>query len=490
MIFHKKQTVRVLVKGGILTPTNFLRILKVARLAGNEQVHFGSREDLLFDVMATKMNQVNESFSNLNIDYVIHGKKGTKIQNIVSSYVACDLAASTKWLSSGNLLQVLEIFKYRPSLRINISDPEQNMVPLMFGNLNFIASSIQHYWYLFIRRNETETPQRWPVLVLSSDIGVLSQAIESRWQGALDIFDLFESIQAKLNLNIRRIEADLSLEFKYPHDYEGFGKMYNSQNYWAGFYWRNNAYEIDFLEELCQLCINTSISKICITPWKSFLVKDIREKDLIQWHRLLGRFGITMRHSSFDLNWHLPFNDKIAFRLKRKIVKSFDKVDVCVHGLTFGIKTKAEPDFYSIKIDRKPGLRFLKGFDIFATYSIYYAKDFNPNLCEYSEYATKVPRYRVAESLRALTLKFYSQLKKTSEPVKPQIVSEIKKQMVFQCKSCLSIYDENKGVLSLNIEAGTRFISLPESFCCQTCGAPKSDFKQVYFENILKAALS
>ena len=493
MIWNKKQTVRVLAKGGILTPSYLLSILKIARLAGSSTVHFGSRQDLLFDVKKDQMQPVKEAFMSLNTDYIIHGKGGQKVQNIVSSYVSSDIMASTPWLSSGNFLFVLENFKYQPILRINITDPVQSMVPLMFGHLNFIASPIQHYWYLYIRRTEDELPVRWPVMVLSGDIGTLSEEIEQNWSKFQhgNVSDWFEIIKTQFEYSSRKIESELTIDFKYPHDYEGFGKMYSSQNYWAGFYWRNNAYEIDFLEELCHLCSNTGVSKICVTPWKSFLVKEIQEKDLILWNRLLGRFGITMRHSSFELNWHLPLQDKLAFRLRRNIVKAFDKVDVCVHGLTFGIKIKPEPSFYSIKIERMPGIKFLKGFDIFATYKISHVKNFNPNLCEYIEFASQVPRHRVAGELQSLTLKFFGQLIKTTEPNVAKVASQkMELHSVYQCKNCLSIYDARKGAPSMDIPVNTDFAMLPDDFKCYTCETPKSEFQQVYYENILKSALS
>lgn len=300
--------------------------------------------------------------------------------------------------------------------------------------------------------------------------------------------DFFEFIQTSLDYTWRKIESPLSFEKPLLQDYEGFGKMYNSQNYWAGFYWRNNCYSISFLEEVCNLCFRTNISKICLTPWKSFLVKEIHEKDLLYWHRLLGRFGINMRHSSFELNWHLPLRDKHAFHLKRFIVKKFDKVDVCVHGLTFGIKTKPEPLFTSIVIEKKPGLKFLKRFNPFLTYTVLYARDFNTNNFMYEEYMTKVSRNRLPEVLQNITLKYYAQLIETNTKpdIKPNL-EKIEKHVVYQCIHCFSIYDEeaeNSGKGSEKL----LFANLPETFCCPLCDAPKADFRKTYMSHLIKEA--
>jgi len=492
MMWRSKQTVRVLAKGGILTPSFLLNILRIAQLSGNKHVSFGSRQDVLFNVSLTQMGVVEAAFNDSQIDYIIHRKKGQKFQNIVSSYVSSDLMPSVKWLSSGNYLQILDNFKYQPMLRVNIIDPVQSLVPYFFGHLNFIASSIQDYWYLYIRKDEQSMPVRWPLLILGNDIASVAQCIEQQWKlmNGGSVSEWFELVQGLCQYNGRRIEAELPLDFKYPFDYEGFNKMYNSQNYWAGFYWRNNSYDIAFLEEMCQLCFQTGISKICLTPWKSFVVKEVKEKDILQWNRLLGRYGITMRHSIFDLNWHLPLNDKHALRLKKNVVKWFDKSDVCVHGLTFGIKTKPEPDFYSIKIDYKPGVKFLGRFDIFESYTISYAKNFNPNLCEYIDYARQVPHHRVAGVLQAVSKKFFGQLSAL-----PTAIIQIPKQegneayIVHQCKHCLTVYDPTVGIPEQNIVSNTAFAELPGSFSCPLCEAPKSDFYSISIDKLIKQSI-
>lgn len=493
MILQSKHMVRVLAKGGILTPSYLLSILKIVKESGKSHIYFGSRQDILFNVYKKQMPKVREALETLQTDYIIHRRKEAKSQNIVSSYVSADMIAATPWLSSGNYLYILEQFDYKPFLRINISDPKQSLVPLFYGHLNFVASTTKDFWYLYIRKNENSLPERWPVLIINSDIGILSKSIEEHWHVLKESVtsDLFDLVHEKTSYNWRKIEVDLKIESIPPHDYEGFGKMYTSHNYWAGFYWRNNKYDIAFLEEVSNLCLKTNISKICLTPWKSFLVKEIQEKDLFHWHRLLGRFGINMRHSSFELNWHLPILDKSTLRLKRFIVKEFDHADVCVHGLTFGIKTKPEPSFTSIVIEKIPGIKILKNLDPFITYRISFAQNFNANSCQYEEYMPQMPRYRLPGALQSLTLKFYAQLLKSSESkTEPAKANTIYKHIVFQCQNCFTIYDEKIGDKSRSIASNTLFSQLPETFCCALCESPKADFKVVSLSHIIKEANS
>lgn len=488
-MYHKKHMIRVLATGGILTPSYLLNILNIAKICDQKHVHFGSRQDLLFQVSQKQMAAVRKAFDELQIRYIIHGRSEPRAQNIVSSYVSSDMIAATPWLTSGHYLFILEHFKHQPTLRINITDPKQSLVPLFYGNLNFVASQVKDYWYLYLRSNENTPPERWPVLVLSDDIASLSEKLDEHWEvlRKTNLVDFYDFIQAQVQYNSRKIEIQYPFNAMPPHDYEGFGKMYSSQNYWAGFYWRNNCYDISFLEAVCSLCLNISISKICLTPWKSFLIKEIQEKDLLQWHRLLGRFGINMRHASPELNWHLPLRENQSLCLKRFIAKKFDALDICLHGLTFGIKTKAELSFTSIVIQKVNFIKLLGKFDPFITYRILHARDFNVNTCEYEEFMPQVPKHRLPEVLQSLTLRYYAQLLKTNEKTVYSAPQEKKdEQIVFQCPHCLSIYNEKIGAMSKGIPANTAFTDLPHSFNCPLCEAPKSDFKALNISYLLK----
>ena len=122
---------------------------------------------------------------------------------------------------------------------------------------------------------------------------------------------------------------------------DNYNAMLNNQ-YWLGLYWRNNKYDINFMSAACRLCQETNVGKINIIPWKAFVIKGIKATDRLRWEKLMGKFGINERHSSLELNWHLPVIDNEALELKRFLVRELDQQDISTHGLTFTIKTSRD----------------------------------------------------------------------------------------------------------------------------------------------------
>jgi hypothetical protein len=188
-----------------------------------------------------------------------------------------------------------------------------------------------------------------------------------------------------LRLNYKPISQTLKRpEISFPN-YEGLNAMLNNQ-YWLGLYWRNNKYDLDFLTAACKLCQETNISNINIIPWKAFIIKGIKASDRLRWEKLMGKFGINERHSSLELNWHLPVVDEEALDLKRFLVKDLDQQDISTYGLTFAIKTGREYfPFTTILIESEPDQITSQS----NLYTISYAKDFNPNNAIFYPYAKK-----------------------------------------------------------------------------------------------------
>jgi rubredoxin len=50
---------------------------------------------------------------------------------------------------------------------------------------------------------------------------------------------------------------------------------------------------------------------------------------------------------------------------------------------------------------------------------------------------------------------------------------------VFQCKHCLTIYDEDFGDEINGIMPGTLFSDISGNYECATCNAPKDDFVEI-----------
>jgi len=476
----KSDLIRAFVKGGVLSPADLLKIMDISKSLGNKYVLFGSRQDIMFPSNGAKEVSISQAFKTINIDYEL-GSDQSVHQNIVSSYVAVNILETTNWVKEDTFHIVIDNFDYKPKVKINIVDPVQSIVPMFTGELNYIASKEENYWYLYIRDpRKGNVVECWPKLVAGHEIAKLSKALE-------DIILKYQpftadELYAIIREENRIVSKPLSDKLKFPETifpyYEGLNAMLNNQ-YWLGLYWRNNEYDIDFLSAACRLCQETNIGKINIIPWKAFIIKGIKASDRIRWEKLMGKFGINERHSSIELNWHIPVIDPEALELKRFLVRELDLQDISTHGLAFTIKTGRETFFFtSIVIERQQATAALPG----ERYNILYAKNFNPNNFLYLTYARGVKREIIPALLIELSKLYFRQLNPEKEKV-----NDIKKEELhvngsatsFQCSNCLTIYDKKYGDPIFNIPPGIAFEKLPENYKCHVCDSPKRHFVAV-----------
>ncbi|MEM1358318.1 MAG: rubredoxin, partial [Bacteroidota bacterium] len=402
----------------------------------------------------------------------------SKTANIVSSYVAADIFASTAWLTSATYLYILEQFRFQPRLEINITDPRQRLTPLFSGHLNFIASPKEDFWYLYVKLPGWQEMEPFPAYVHSWDIAALAAAVHEKGNDIETMEDFVAQANAGQDLNLQSIEEHLTIPF-YPFPYyEGMNRL-DAAHYWLGLYWRNNWYDLDFLEATCKLCMEHRIGKICITSWKSFIINGIPEQKRIEWEKLLGRFGINARHSSLELNWHLPVADREALELKRYLIREFDQRDISTYGLTFAISSNYTRPFTSIVIDREQTAAFVDGFAVRPTYNLRYARNFDPNTRHYVEYARQVDKSELITLMLELSRLYFEQLnERRGELVEATDNREPEPEPInfYQCSHCQSVYDPAVGDPSQGITAGTPFSALPEDYACWLCGGPKLAF--------------
>lgn len=476
---RKTKFSRVLTKGGVLTPAYLNDILSVAEYSENDSIFFGSRQDILF-----KRNEKTDlKVTQLKPDKFEYFDREFPFQNIVSSFVCVDILPSTSWVHSGTYLTILEQIDFRHTLRINLVDPKQNLVPLFYGNLNFIASQTPNYWFLYVKNGGNDEAKKWPGLIFTDDIATLAMHLEEIWVGkeVVTIEQLIHELPMSFPIHTLESDEELKLPEGFFPYYEGLNKTDGSETFWAGFYWRNNRYPIKFLREICNLCDQSGIGKICITPWKTFLIKGILPEDKIFWEELIGRYGINMRHSSFELNWHLPILDKQAYKLKKYIVSEFDKFDIRTFGISFTIQTKPMELFTTAVVKLDSGLKLPGILNVFQTYSIYYAYDFNPNNNHYVLFEQNITKKDIPQKLNELTKRYYSRISFPGREAWERLNKRKNTQsfVVQQCKNCKTIYDERFGDILANIQAGTSFEKLPENYSCQICESPKSEFDEI-----------
>ena len=460
---------RVLVPGGVLSVSELLRVIDLAADLGLDGLHFGSRQDILLPVDRNPTH-VLPRYPDLELEPLAAGRSA----NIVSSYVAADIFPTTAWLTSATYLYVLDRFQDSHRLEINIVDPRQRLVPPFTGHLNFIASAEEDYWYLYVRLPGWAEAVALPTLIYSWDLATVSRLIEDEMDTIADEAGVLAAIRRDQSLNLRNVEQDLTIPF-YPFPfYEGMNRI-DGKSYWLGLYWRNNWYDLAFLRAVCQLALEHRIGKFCITPWKSFVLVGIPDARRLDWEKLLGRFGINARHSSLELNWHIPVGDAAALELKRYLVREFDRRDISTYGLTIGIASHYGQPFTSILITEDRAASAVDGLLVRPTYTLQYARGFDPNNREYVEYACRVDRSELTELMIELSQHYFEQLNvgadirikaTASEPVTAATAD------LHACAHCSTVYDPVYGDEARGVAPGTPFEALPEDYRCWTCGTP------------------
>ncbi|MEC3966413.1 MULTISPECIES: rubredoxin [Flavobacteriaceae] len=468
---------RILMKGGITSPGELKDSIAMLEAAGLSEVYFGSRQDLLFPLDNNKKRPL-EKTSKYKMDIVAD----RSYQNIVCSYVSADIFDGTHWLKGSTYLYLLEQFDFMPRLKINITDPKQRLVPIFSGNLNFVASEDEDYWYLNILLPHWKKSAYYPVLIYSWDMVSVCRAIEEVYPAMDNVDQLFAILNQKLQThNNRTIKKELQIPFvTFPY-YEGMNRMGLDQ-FWLGLYWRNNRYDLQFLKEFCGFCLDNSIGKICITPWKSFIVKGISKESRPELERFLGQRGINVRHSQLEMNWHLPVDDQEALELKQYLVNNFDQNDISTYGLTFGISKDVgkQSHFSSIVIEKNPPTQIGLDYKVRPTYNVCYFKDFDPNTRHYLIYARDVDKKELPNLLIELSREYFQQLgQEKTAPTKKTAKKEQVKHKVHQCPNCLTVYDSETGDAQNGIEPHTKFEDLPEAYICPVCGSEKDVFEPV-----------
>lgn len=458
---NKSDLIRAFVKGGFLSPADLLKIMEVSKNLGNKYVLFGSRQDIMFPSNGAGEDTLEKAFRAIHIEYELAGDQSV-YQNIVSSYAGVNVVETTNWVKEDTYNVIIDSFEYVPRLKINIVDPVQGLVPLFTGELNFIASKDENYWYLYIRDpRKGQVIEAWPRLVHGQDIPKIARELEKIFLELLPFTT--EELHMILKNNYVRINyKPISEPLKFPESifpyYEGLNAMLNNQ-YWLGLYWRNNQYDIDFMTAACRLCQETNISKINIIPWKAFVIKGIKASDRLRWEKLMGKFGINERHSSLELNWHLPVIDREALELKKFLVRELDQQDISTHGLTFTIKTHREMFLFTAIVIEKAAQGPIPG----DCYNILYAKNFDPNNVIHHTYARGVKKEMIPSLLIELSKLYFRQLNPEKEHE-----SEVKKEVhvngfvtSYQCSNCLTIYDKKYGDPTSNIPAGISLRNCP-----------------------------
>jgi len=481
-------TIKINFLGGIISPGELYNILVAAGRAGVYYVSFGLRQQLLIDVPSETVRIFTEELEKLVVCYELDADN---FPNIVSSYPAEEAFINNTWLSEGVYKDIFDGMDYRPRLKINISDSNQSFTPMLTGNINWVASSTaQHFWHLFVRFPKTNTIFEWDQMVYTNDVANLSSEIEMIiLQFKDEFYDnklangvlLFKKTDLEKFITKPAEKPAVLPAFNLPY-YEGLNRYDNK--YWLGIYRRDELFSISFLKDLCLLCLKTKIGQLCSTPWKSVMVKGIEEKDKSAWNRLLEKHQINVRHAANELNFQVEDNCKDGLALKNYLVKRLNNEDTRTFGVCIGIKTRKKSEVFSSILVRRKALFSIFGIELFHTYDILCAHDFNPNERTGFVFSSNNPKFLLGEQLRRSVTAFYNYRNDKNIITEREIPIQKERkekapEYIHQCSQCFTIYDEINGEHEKAIEAGTCFESLPDDYTCSLCEEPKDGFKQI-----------
>jgi rubredoxin len=484
-----RTTIKINFKGGIISPGELYNILVAATRSGIHFVKFGLRQQLLVDVPVELVHALVEELNKLGVFFELDDDR---FPNIISSYAAEEIFIHNTWLSEGVYKDILDEIDYKPRLKINISDSNQCFTPMFTGNINWIASpNSGHFWHLYIRFPKTNRVYEWTSMVYTNDVAEVSKEIESIIFNNQQLFYDNPAANGDLlfkNLSIEKFilkspEQPLHLpSFNLPY-YEGLNR-YNDK-YWLGIYRRDEIFSIDFLKQLCLRCLDTRIGQLCSTPWKSIIIKGIEEKDKASWNLLLEKYAINTRHAANELNFQVEDDCQDGLELKNHLVKGLNSDDMRTVGLCIGIKTRRKSEIFSSILVRRKALVSFWGIEFFHLYDILCAHEFNPNERTEFAFSRNNPKFLIREQLRRCILSFYagrsSRLasKNVDAAAKKETAQGRKQEYIYQCRHCLTVYDEKFGDNDAGIKPLTSFESLPGDYCCALCDASKEAFIKI-----------
>ena len=484
---RQKHIIKINLPGGIVSPGDLYEILDIAADCGVEKVRFGNRQQLLFYVSEDEMENLSDKFL---VNDVIYETNLDDYPNIVSSYVTEDIFPNYRWLTEGVYKDILNDFHHRPKLKINIVDYYQNLIPFFTGNLNFIASEISNFWYLYIRFPKTNTMFCWPSLIYSEDIADISALLEEKMGNSSEAHQWADestgkALYTEVNALGKFVHQDfehplIHTDFQLPY-YEGLNR-YSDKKSWLGIYRRLEEYDISFLKEVCEICFETRNNQLYTTAWKSLVIKEIDNQHRAHWSNLLNKFRINIRHAANELNWQTEDLCEEALRLKIDLVRKFEDLDLRTYRLCFAIKTKPRTGLFSAIVIRKRSSKNEVGDDL---YELLYTKDFNPNCKEYIHFHERLTYENLAPALTEICDLYYSlrvnnhtsPVIKTRQHTHPNPSED---HFVYQCEHCQSIYDERLGDAFSDIPENTSFDDL-ENYRCPICESGKEDFKKLRF---------
>jgi rubredoxin len=465
--------------GGIVSPGFLKDVLEIAAMLKVSQVTFGLRQQLIIELPVKQLPAFRLACADKGI---VYASKKEGRPNIVSSYPAAGIFTPESWVREGVYKDIFNSFDFTPQVKININDSNQSFVPFFTGHVNWISSEAAHFWYLYVRFPKTDQVHLFPECVYTNDIAAVSKQLELLLASKeiTDSETLYKKLKANLAFISKPAETELVLpKFSLPY-YEGFNKHEN--NYWLGIYRREEAFPVAFLLQLCSICIETKIGQLYTTTWKSIIIKGIEANNRNDWDDALGRYRINVRHAANELNWQVEDHCENGLQIKRQIIRYFDKQDVRTYGLSFVVKTHPFSSMFGSVVIRQQAVKNPDRLKALERFEILHTADFNPNASTLVLYRQDIEKEYLGTYLVSLCKYFYErESRKQERPSTPNgtpntAITSGSEKVAYQCKNCLTVYDDTFGDEENGIAPGTAFIDLPETYRCPLCESPRQEF--------------
>ncbi|SDZ84067.1 Rubredoxin [Arachidicoccus rhizosphaerae] len=479
---QKLKTYSIPFKGGIVSPGYLANILELASKAGVRKVRLGLRQQLLLDVKESSQPFFEKACAVEGVE--LEEKRFAK-PGMLSAYPVIHFYQEDSWLREGVYKDVFDQFEQHPKCKVNVTTFCQSFVPLYTGHINWVATEKSHYWRLSLRLPESEEVLHWGEWIYTNNIGAITKAIEEVFEDPAlalrrDLVFFERLVTKKLSqihyIHIQAEGPEKIARFYLPY-YEGFNKVGNS--YWLGIYRRDEFFDLAFLLELCQLCLKNKVAEMYTTPWKSLIIKDIDPALRPMWDFILGKYRVNVRHAANELNWQIEDCSEEGLSIKRAVIRHFDKEDVRTYGLCFGVQIKPMSKLFSSVLIKKKNLKNPHRLKSLDRYDILHTVDFNPNTQKWVVFREDVKKEYIGTYLVSLCKEFYSRNLSQEFPLETEVAEQAEiedNRQIYQCNSCLSVYDPEKGDAFFDIEPGTTWQEVPDNYQCAVCGKDKSGF--------------
>ena len=172
---------RIATQGGVITPDELQRLAMLAKKWALGKIEVGFRQDLLIPCTDSQRSLLRSQL--MSEGFGVEEAEAVH-PNIVSSLVAQNIFPQLSWLRSGDYLDILDEFTFKPRLKINLIDPTQELIRPLTGELNFIASPTPSFWYLVVNLSELGGIHVWPKLVDGEQIALITSKGASGVTGA------------------------------------------------------------------------------------------------------------------------------------------------------------------------------------------------------------------------------------------------------------------------------------------------------------------